>query len=161
MISSICRNVIRKSEQCLSSSQYRLYSAMKNPPPSSSNKSENNDKMDYPDTRGPFAKKMQDGITIFGSNWKLYAVDFVIKNLQPDIVPKTYKMCYRSGLETYANFSITGAAVLSLATPLIIWNYIEKELSMYSNLESGIITLGSLASIVSIYYICLMVPLRM
>ena len=120
MISSICRNVIRKSEQCLSSSQYRLYSAMKNPPPSSSNKSENNDKMDYPDTRGPFAKKMQDGITIFGSNWKLYAVDFVIKNLQPDIVPKTYKMCYRSGLETYANFSITGAAVLSLATPLII-----------------------------------------
>lgn len=161
MISSISRNVFRKFEQCLCSSQNRFYSAMKNPPQSTNKSSEKNNQIDYPDTRGPFAKKFQDGITIFGTNWKLYVEDFVIKNLRPDIVPKSYKMCYRSGLETYANFSITGAFVLSLATPLIFWNLIERELSTYSNSEIGILTFGSLATIVSIYFICLKVPVRM
>ena len=45
-------------------------------------------------------------------NWRLYLADFMVKNMKPDIVPPGYRMCYRSGLETYANFSMLGAGVI-------------------------------------------------
>lgn len=43
--------------------------------------------------------------------WRFYLESFVFKNLRPDIVPPGYRMCYRSGLETYANFGILGGGL--------------------------------------------------
>ena len=164
MIYWTCRNVIRKSEQCASSTlQYycRPFSSMKNPP-ATNNKDDNpkkKEKLTPIEETVSWRKKLDEGFQ-FG-NWKFYPESFVFQNLRPDILPKSYQMCFRSSLETFANLSICGAAGLSLFTPLAIWNLINGTSSIYSFMENSIICFATFSTILSIYYVALKVSIKM
>lgn len=106
-------------------------------------------------------KKDPDGIVFKFGKWKFYLNDFIFKNLEPDKVHPSYKMCYRSGLETYANFAILTAACTALVVPTSI----AYGLAYYGDfisitLEMLAAVFGSALSSVALYFISLKVPLR-
>lgn len=92
--------------------------------------------------------------------WKFYMQDLVFKNLKPDIVPLSYKMCYRSGLETYANLAITTA--VSAATCIsagLVYQLLQVD---SAPLTEEIIGFGiaGVVSIIALMIVSLRVPLR-
>lgn len=95
----------------------------------------------------------------FGT-WKFYMQDLVFKNLKPDTVPPSYKMCYRSELETYANLAITTA--VSAATFMsagLVYQLLQINPSPITEEVIGFAIVG-LASVVALMNVSRRVPLR-
>ena len=95
-------------------------------------------------------------------NWKLYPTEFLLKNLRPDKVPPSYRMCYRSGLETYANFCILLGSFTTVLYPpgLLYLLFQANTVETAVNLEVAILSVGLFVSIFAMYFFSLKVPLR-
>lgn len=95
------------------------------------------------------------------SKWKIYPGYFLIKNLRPDKVPSTYRMVYRSELETYANLAILGAGATTVLGPVAACIYLlQEEMTIFRFAEFSIFTLATSLTVASMYYVSLKVPLR-
>jgi len=108
--------------------------------------------------RERLSSRLQKGISI--GTWKFYVEHLVFKNLKPDIVPLSYRMCYRSGLETYANFGILTAAlataVFSIGVPFYLFNQGIAPIPF----EIAGFFLGGVVFTYSLFSVSLQVPLR-
>lgn len=101
---------------------------------------------------------VKNGMT-FG-NWKFYIESLVFKKLRPDVVSSSYKMCYRSELETYANFCILTTAVGTITLSLglgysCFYGFVADDIS-----ELLVFSVFAITSIIAICRVSLQVPLR-
>lgn len=108
--------------------------------------------------RERLSRKTKKGLK-FGT-WKFYIEDLVFKNLKPDEVPLSYQMCYRSGLETYANFGILTAssatALCLISAPLYLFQHGFIPITF----EIAGFFIGGVAFMYSLFSVSLCVPLR-
>ncbi len=116
------------------------------------------DKRDHTPEKKTILQKLEGGFQ-FGK-WKFYAQELVFKNLQPDSVPSSYKMCYRSGLETYANVAILVAASAAIGIPAFVsYQLLQMNVGIDTQELAAFLTVG-IASIIATYTLSLRVPLR-
>lgn len=108
--------------------------------------------------RESLSSRLQKGINI--GTWKFYVQDLVLKNLKPDIVPLSYRMCYRSGLETYANFGILTAALTSVFLSIAVPFYLFHQGSTPIPFEVAGFFFGGVICTYSLFSVSCQVPLR-
>jgi hypothetical protein len=108
--------------------------------------------------RESLSSRLQKGINI--GTWKFYVQDLVLKNLKPDIVPLSYRMCYRSGLETYANFGILTAALTSVFLSIAVPFYLFHQGSTPIPFEVAGFFFGGVICTFSLFSVSRQVPLR-
>lgn len=116
-------------------------------------------KDDVPAKKKTLLEVIQDGIA-FG-NWKFYAENLTFKNLRPDVVPPSYKMCYRSGLETYANFALLVAGGTAVILPGLVGYGLYQGLVLPADMQETVsFTIVATISMIALWSISLRVPLR-
>ena len=103
-------------------------------------------------------QRLEEGFR-FGK-WKFYAQELVFKNLQPDSVPSAYKMCYRSDLETYANFAILTASATTVALPTLLSYQIFMDAAVADIHELAAFVTAAVAFTIALYTISMRVPMR-